>query len=72
MTGAQRSDSQAGLQWRKSSLSGIGNCVEVASDRGEVLVRDSKDPTGPWMRYSQPEWAAFIRAAKNGEFDDLP
>jgi hypothetical protein len=49
----------------------VGNCVEVAAHCGDVVIRDSKDPTGPWMRYTKPEWAAFLGGAKNGEFDDL-
>lgn len=36
-------------QWRKSSHSGGsgGECVEVASMPGMLVIRDSKDPVGP-------------------------
>ena len=36
-------------QWRKSKYSnGLGGeCVELASMSGQVLVRDSMDPDGP-------------------------
>jgi hypothetical protein len=60
------------LQWRKSSRSGGsgGNCVEVATlPDGGRAVRDSKDPTGPVLRYTAEEWLAFIEGAKLGEFD---
>jgi hypothetical protein len=72
MTGVHQPGWSADLQWRTSSFSTLGNCVEVASDSGSVLVRDSKDPVGPWIRYTEAEWDAFIRGAKNGEFDDFP
>ncbi len=71
MSGVHQPSRSADLQWRKSSRSSIGNCVEVAADAGDVLLRDSKDPTGPWMRYTAAEWDAFISGAKDGEFDNL-
>ena len=37
-----------------------GSCVEVGIDAGEVLIRDSKDPTGPVLRFTQAEWHAFV------------
>ncbi len=62
------------LQWRKSSRSGAaGHCVEVAVDEnGQRLVRDSKDPDGPRLTFSVPEWEAFIGGTKDGEFDIRP
>ena len=61
MTGVHRPDRPAHLRWRKASASSIGNCVEVAADCGEVLLRDSKDPTGPWIRYTAAEWVKAQR-----------
>lgn len=63
--------SEAGLSWIKSSLSfSNGNCVEVASlPDGGVGVRDSKDPSGPVLRFTPGEWDAFLGGARNGEFD---
>jgi Domain of unknown function (DUF397) len=57
--------------WRKSSRSdGTGNCVEVATADGSVGVRDSKQHgCGPIMEFTCAEWEAFVRAAKDGEFD---
>ena len=46
--------------WRKSSYSGNGgDCAEVAAtDR--VLVRDSKDQTGPVLAFSTASWRRFV------------
>ena len=65
--------SSAGLSWTKSSLSfSNSNCVEVASlPNGGVGVRDSKDPSGPVLRFTPGEWRAFLGGARNGEFDQF-
>ncbi|NBE91860.1 DUF397 domain-containing protein [Nonomuraea sp. KC401] len=57
--------------WVKSSRSGGGNnCVEVARNLpGIIAVRDSKNPHGPALVFTQSEWAAFLAGAKDGEFD---
>lgn len=59
------------LEWIKSVVSGSqgGNCVEVAFANDEVLVRDSKNPAGPVLRFNSAEWAAFVAGARDGEFD---
>ncbi|GGK79807.1 hypothetical protein Sme01_46030 [Sphaerisporangium melleum] len=46
-----------------------GECVEVAEKDGVWCVRDSKDATGPVLRFTTAEWAAFIWGVKLGEFD---
>jgi len=44
--------------------------VEVASlPDGGIGVRDSKDPSGPVLRFTPGEWHAFLGGAQNGEFD---
>jgi hypothetical protein len=59
-----------GSAWRKARLSiGNGACVEVAAVAGMVAVRDSKDPSGPILKYTGAEWNAFLDSAKNGKFD---
>jgi Domain of unknown function (DUF397) len=57
--------------WRKSSYSNSSaNCVEVATADARVGVRDSKQHgNGPVLEVTRAAWEAFIRAAKDGEFD---
>ncbi|MEV5559188.1 DUF397 domain-containing protein [Nonomuraea wenchangensis] len=58
--------------WKKSSLSGNGggNCVEVATNLpGLIAVRDSKNPSGPALRFTPAEWDAFLGGVKLGEFE---
>ena len=58
------------FRWRKATASiGNGACVEVLSLGGTVVVRDSKNPDGPMLSYSSPEWKAFVEGAKRGNFD---
>jgi hypothetical protein len=60
----------SGPQWRKSSESGTDACVEMAvAGPDEVLVRDSKNPAGPVLRYNAREWTAFLAGVRAGEFD---
>lgn len=56
-------------RWMRSSRCSNGNCVAVARDGDTVLVRDSKDPDGPTLRFTRGEWRAFVAAARDGEFD---
>lgn len=51
--------------WRKShrSVAG-GQCVEVASTRATIMVRDSTDPSGPKVRYPVQAWQTFVAAVK--------
>jgi hypothetical protein len=60
---------QTSAVWRKSSVSGEDGCVEVAFTDGRILVRDSKDQRGPVLAFTAVEWAAFVTAVRNGEFD---
>ena len=60
----------ATLTWRKSTRSGAaGHCVEVANAPATVFVRDSKDSTGPVLRFTAPDWVGFIAGVQAGEFD---
>ncbi|MEW2517705.1 DUF397 domain-containing protein [Actinacidiphila alni] len=60
-------------RWYKSSFSDNGgSCVEVAANlattRGVVPVRDSKDPEGPSLTFRADAWSAFVAEVKAGTF----
>jgi Domain of unknown function (DUF397) len=52
--------------WRTSSYSGGsgGDCVEVRGDTGRVLVRDTKDCTGPVLPFTPQAWRRFADRVK--------
>jgi Domain of unknown function (DUF397) len=65
------------IAWRKSSLCDGGGCVEVAATGGTgaggkeeggviFLMRNSKDPKGPVLRFTSEEWADFVASTKEG------
>ncbi|WP_436536083.1 DUF397 domain-containing protein [Actinoplanes sp. HUAS TT8] len=62
-----------GAEWRKSTRSGSGNCVEVALELpgapGYVAVRHSQRPGAEVIVYTDAEWSAFLTGARDGEFD---
>lgn len=58
--------------WRKSSRSngsGGNNCVEVMSTSTGVFVRNSRQPAGAMLKFTDAEWEAFLAGARDGEFD---
>ena len=57
-------------QFRKSSFSGGGGCVEVRLlPDGHVALRDSKDRSLAPHHFTPAEWRAFLAGVKVGEFD---
>ncbi|MDQ0788453.1 DUF397 domain-containing protein [Streptomyces sp. B3I8] len=50
------------IAWVKSSYSTDEgpDCVEVAPIRGRILIRDSKNPTGPRLALAPTAWTAFL------------
>jgi hypothetical protein len=60
-----------GVLWRTAERSGGDNCVEVAAIDGGIAVRNSRQPDGPIVLYTEEEWTAFMDGAKRGEFDHM-
>jgi hypothetical protein len=61
-----------GAVWHKSTRSGGngGDCVEVAGNLpGIVALRDTKDPDGAVLIFTNEEWGAFLDGVRAGEFD---
>jgi hypothetical protein len=70
MDNASSEDNDNRLNWRKSARSvAAGNCTEVASTAGFVVVRDSMDLDARVLRYPASSWASFLGAARTGRFD---
>ena len=56
--------------WRKSRHSmNSGNCVEVAVDLTQVVIRDSANRLAFAIRCSNQAWSAFLDRASRGEYD---
>ncbi|MFJ4667071.1 DUF397 domain-containing protein [Kitasatospora purpeofusca] len=55
------------LMWFKSTYSSNegGDCVEVAETTESVLVRDSKDKSGPRLAFSPTAWRSFVEFAQS-------
>src|SRR5262245_5334344 len=59
------------IECRISSSCAAGDCVAVARlPTGHVLVTDTKDPSGPQLRFDPSEWRAFVAGVRAGDFDD--
>jgi hypothetical protein len=58
-----------GVTWRKSSYSGGngGGCIEVGAraETGRVLLRDTKDRTGPVLAVTPAAWRRFTAQVKS-------
>jgi len=52
------------LVWRKAGRCGSSACIEVAQAKQETLLRDSKDPAGPWLVFAPEDWTAFLSAVR--------
>lgn len=60
-------DNRSELGWFKSSKSSGGNCVEVKREGDRVLMRDSKDRSGPVLDFGLDEFRAFIAELTEGD-----
>src|SRR5690606_34191295 len=50
-----------GAVWTKSTRSGQGDCVEVATNLPNIVaIRDSKHKNGPALVFSREDWKGFL------------
>lgn len=60
----------SGGQWLRARACENNQCVEVMFDQSDhVLVRDSKTPDGPVLRFTPAEWRAFTTGIREGDFE---
>lgn len=59
------------VNWRTSSFSNNGTCVEVADLGDEIALRNSNDPDAGTLYFTRAEMKAWLAGCKAGEFDDL-
>jgi hypothetical protein len=54
------------LAWFKSSYSTNegGECLEIAARPETILIRDSKNLTGPTLAVTPTTWTAFLRTVR--------
>ncbi len=63
--------------WRKSARSEpTANCVEVAAVESgaarRIGVRDSKNPSGPYLQFTPDAWAAFVARTTGQTREPIP
>ncbi|MFG2554503.1 DUF397 domain-containing protein [Streptomyces sp. NPDC048581] len=52
------------LTWQKSTYSAeAANCVEIATTPTTIQIRDTKNPTGPYLTLRPTAWAGFLSHA---------
>lgn len=58
--------------WVKASASNAdGTCVEQRRVGDVIEVRDTKDRSGPVLRFTPAEYRAWLDGVAKGEFDHL-
>lgn len=62
------SQTTSNIRWKKSSYSSShdGACVETTCAHGLILIRDSKNPTGPELFARIDSWCTFLAATMDG------
>jgi hypothetical protein len=53
------------IEWRKSTASNSGGCVEVAIVDGSVRIRDSANPNGAVLELPPVAWSFFLTRARS-------
>lgn len=76
--GWQKSSYSAGdgncveVRARRADLVGNNRNSVVLADAGDgVVMRNSRHPEGPELRFTSNEMRAFLLGVKDGEFDEL-
>lgn len=57
------------VKYVKASSCYHGGCVEVGITADAIYLRDSKNPDKPAHEFTPREWEAFLAGVRNNEFD---
>ncbi|MCP3785772.1 MULTISPECIES: DUF397 domain-containing protein [Micromonospora] len=55
--------------WQRAEGDTSDSAVEVAFVDDLIGMRNSAEPDGPVLVFTQDEWDAFVAGAQDGEFD---
>ncbi|KAB1912675.1 MULTISPECIES: DUF397 domain-containing protein [unclassified Micromonospora] len=55
--------------WQRAEGDSSESAVEVAFVGDLIGMRNSAEPDGPVLVFTQDEWDAFVAGAQDGEFD---
>ncbi|SCE96369.1 protein of unknown function [Micromonospora purpureochromogenes] len=55
--------------WQRAEADTSDSAVEVAFVDDLIGMRNSAEPDGPVLVFTQAEWDAFVAGAQDGEFD---
>ncbi|MBB5115706.1 hypothetical protein FHU28_005545 [Micromonospora echinospora] len=55
--------------WQRAEGDNSEGAVEVAFVDDLIGMRNSAEPNGPVLVFTQAEWDAFVAGAQDGEFD---
>ncbi|MFE9958338.1 DUF397 domain-containing protein [Micromonospora sp. NPDC005299] len=55
--------------WQRAEGDASESAVEVAFVGDLIGMRNSAEPDGPVLVFTQDEWDAFVAGAQDGEFD---
>ncbi|ROT27136.1 DUF397 domain-containing protein [Micromonospora sp. HM5-17] len=55
--------------WQRAEGDDSEGAVEIAFVDNLIGMRNSADPDGPVLVFTQAEWDAFVAGARDGEFD---
>ncbi|MFV2010125.1 MULTISPECIES: DUF397 domain-containing protein [unclassified Micromonospora] len=55
--------------WWRSSRCDTNACLEATvTASGDVALRDSAEPDGPWLDVDRQQWRRFLRGVTRGDF----
>lgn len=58
------------MEWVRAKGCEGGHCVEVATEYGHILVRNSQIPLEV-IRFTAAEWSEFTKGVVLGDFDTV-